>query len=296
MFNRNIYLFISVVEEGSFSAAAKKYLLSQSAVSQQISILEQNLSTKLFDRSNYRPVLTYAGKYFYEHCKEIIQQFKVVENETKRIGKSEKQELRIGITGPFENTHLPGMVADYKKEYPNVDIKIKKGCFGSNAKAVATGELDLAFGIENDFLHIDCIKIVPLFRHSVCVVCSKNHPWAKLEQIDVHDLKDVPIISLSRDVGESFYDDFMEHFRMDGIKPNIVKEVEQLDELFFAIRLNEGIGMLASEVVTSDDLVAIPLAHSHHESTYCIGYHKKNVKEYIYSFIEEAHAYFVKTI
>ena len=58
MFNQSIYLFISVVEKGSFSAAGKEHYISQSAVSQQIDKLENQCNFKLFDRSHYRPTLT----------------------------------------------------------------------------------------------------------------------------------------------------------------------------------------------------------------------------------------------
>ena len=58
MLDKKIEFFIATVETGSFSGAARKLMLSQSAVSQQINLLEEELAVKLFDRSNYRPRLT----------------------------------------------------------------------------------------------------------------------------------------------------------------------------------------------------------------------------------------------
>ena len=61
MLKKSFYFFMSVVETGSFSQAAKKHYLSQAAISQQISKLEEEVGVRLFDRSKYRPELTEAG-------------------------------------------------------------------------------------------------------------------------------------------------------------------------------------------------------------------------------------------
>ena len=71
MLERKIQYFIDGVQEGSFSSAAKKYLLSQSAISQQITQLENEIGVILFDRSGYKPKLTNQGKVFYEGCLKL---------------------------------------------------------------------------------------------------------------------------------------------------------------------------------------------------------------------------------
>ena len=66
---------MSVVETGSFSQAAKKHYLSQAAISQQISKLEEEVGVRLFDRSKYRPELTEAGKYYYQKIKQLSEEY-----------------------------------------------------------------------------------------------------------------------------------------------------------------------------------------------------------------------------
>ena len=72
MFKQVIHYFIAVVEQGSFSKAAKKFYLSQSAISQQITKLENNLGFSLFDRRTYYPTLTEEGKRYYEDRKSVV--------------------------------------------------------------------------------------------------------------------------------------------------------------------------------------------------------------------------------
>ena len=75
MFKQVIYYFMAVVEEGSFSKAAKKYYLSQSAISQQITKLEKDLGFSLFNRKTYCPTLTKEGKRYYDLAKRLIDDY-----------------------------------------------------------------------------------------------------------------------------------------------------------------------------------------------------------------------------
>lgn len=85
MFQQRIYFFMSVVEEGSFSSAAKKHYLSQSAISQQMGKLEEETGFKIFDRSSYRPKLTEAGKYYYEQCRTLVENTRQLHRKRKKL-------------------------------------------------------------------------------------------------------------------------------------------------------------------------------------------------------------------
>ena len=82
MFKQVIYYFIAVVEQGSFSKAAKKFYLSQSAISQQITKLENDLGFSLFDRRTYYPTLTEEGKRYYDLAKKLLSDYKNEYNKT----------------------------------------------------------------------------------------------------------------------------------------------------------------------------------------------------------------------
>lgn len=87
MLKKSFYFFMSVVETGSFSQAAKKHYLSQAAISQQISKLEEEVGVRLFDRSKYRPELTEAGKYYYQKIKQLSEEYEKIEKQTRYIQK-----------------------------------------------------------------------------------------------------------------------------------------------------------------------------------------------------------------
>lgn len=293
MFQQRIYFFISVVEEGSFSSAAKKYYLSQSAISQQMIKLEEDIGVQLFDRSTYRPTLTDAGRYYYEECKRLLKDYDKVEIKVKQIASSSQKVLKIGITGPFENKHVPNIIAKYKECYADVNIEVKIYNFIQCIEMLEDDELDIAFGIANDFRSFQDISVLKIFEHHICVVCSENHPFAKKTSIDGKELWQEPIVSLSKNLGNHFYQDFMNAFAKDGVKPNIVKEVEDLEEIFLSIKLNEGIALLAREVVSdSENLCCLPIHNSHHQADFCVGYKKYNQKAYLPPLITQIEEYF----
>lgn len=98
---------------------------------------------------------------------------------------------------------------------------------------------------------------------------------------------------LSKKVGSHFYEDFMNAFELDGIRPNIVKEVDNQNDFILAIQLEEGIGFSAFEVISENDNVkAIPLENSHHHADYAIGYYRNNPKELVPLFVNEVNNYF----
>ena len=113
MFKQVIYYFIAVVEQGSFSKAAKKFYLSQSAISQQITKLENDLGFSLFDRRTYYPTLTEEGKRYYDLAKKLLSDYKNEYNDIKE--NLQKDVLTIGITGPFERKHVPLLLNNSKK-------------------------------------------------------------------------------------------------------------------------------------------------------------------------------------
>ena len=97
MLKKSFYFFMSVVETGSFSQAAKKHYLSQAAISQQISKLEEEVGVRLFDRSKYRPELTEAGKYYYQKIKQLSEEYEKIEKQTRYIQKKNSQKIRLQV-------------------------------------------------------------------------------------------------------------------------------------------------------------------------------------------------------
>lgn len=293
MLDRKINYFMDVVKEGSFSAAAKKRYLSQSALSQQIAALEEELSVVLFDRSGYRPILTEEGKLFYQGCLSISEQ---CENLLQAVREASHKTVRVGFTGSFENRELLQVVNQFKKKEPSVEISFVKGDFGETLKNLLDNKVDISFGIDSEFKYNKEISYDILFPYEMCVICSHSHALAKLPSIDIDMLKNQEFISLSKKNGKGFYKDFYNAFRLDGFKPKIKKEVDSFDELVFSVSIGEGISIVSTNVVRENEVKIIPLLHTHHKSNYAVSYRKDTSNPVVIRLIEAAKEYFQNTI
>lgn len=292
MFNQAIYYFISVVEEGSFSAAAKKHYLSQSAISQQITKLESDLGFLLLDRHHYRPRLTDEGKQFYKLCQNIINLY---ENGTRQIHEEvmkNQTTIIIGMTGPFEKKHLPLIIKEFKKTH-DISIDIRVLNFQECIYNLKNREIDIGFGLVNDFEHIQEFISYNIYKSHVCIVTPLDHPLSQQRVVSIDDIKDEPIIILSKKLGTHYYEDYMKAFELDGIVPHIIKEVDNLNEFLLAIELGEGIGLSAIEVINENDQVSTTLLkNTHHQAYYAVGFHRDNQKLIVNQFIEAVIQYF----
>lgn len=185
MLERKIQYFIDVVQEGSFSSAAKKYLLSQSAISQQITQLENEIGVILFDQSGYKPKLTNQRKVFYEGCLKLQRET----NELLETIQQEHIKIRIGLTQLEQNKHLIKIINQFKNHYKNVEFDLIEGIFEETNTNLLQSKTDLAFGLESDFKSDERIEYKPL--------ASKN-------EISVEDLKNQNYICLSKKWEEIF--------------------------------------------------------------------------------------------
>lgn len=108
MLLRQIKYFCAIIDEGSFTEAAEKCFISQSAISQQIQSLEKELGVKLIHRENRRFSLTHAGEYLYRHGTALLSEAESICKETKRIGQNGELILKIAYPKHYSSTIRSG--------------------------------------------------------------------------------------------------------------------------------------------------------------------------------------------
>lgn len=147
-------VFISVAEEGSFAAAAKKLVLSASVISKRISRLENQLQVQLIKRTTRAMSLTESGSLFYEHCKRI--KFEINEAADKVLEQHQTPSglLRINAPMSFGQVHLIPAINDFLSLYPAIKIELILG--SQYANFIYKG-LDLALFI-NDLPDTSLLK------------------------------------------------------------------------------------------------------------------------------------------
>ena len=106
MLLRQMQFFVSIVDENSFTEAAEKNYVSQSAVSQALNALESDLGVKLIERKNRSFQVTTAGEYFYRKCKSLLSELDAIKSETIRLESDEEMALHIGYINLYAGPEL----------------------------------------------------------------------------------------------------------------------------------------------------------------------------------------------
>ena len=132
---------VAIVDEGSFSAAAKKVGRSQSAVSLQIAKLEDRIEAKLFERTSRTVTITEAGEKFTAYARRILD---LTDEAMMSISAPDIQEIfRIGFADYLAPKHLHKLLAQFKRTHPKVDLKLNLGSGVMLHKEMEEGNLDV---------------------------------------------------------------------------------------------------------------------------------------------------------
>lgn len=118
----DLAVFVEVVESGSFTAAAGRLNLSKSVVSKYVSRLEQQLNTRLMNRTTRRLSLTEAGHIFYERCRKGLNEIADARAEISRLQEKPRGTLRLNTPMSFGILHVAPAIADFRTQYPEIQI------------------------------------------------------------------------------------------------------------------------------------------------------------------------------
>ena len=115
-------IFARVVEEKSFSGAARRLGLSKSLVSKQITQLERSIGARLLNRTTRALSVTEAGAILYEHCSRIVDELEEAKLAVGRLQTAPRGILRITVPVAFGRLHIASALPDFLGRYPEVKI------------------------------------------------------------------------------------------------------------------------------------------------------------------------------
>lgn len=205
---KQIKYFLAVVDCNSFTEAAERCFISQSAISQQINTLERELGVKLLKRDTRRFSLTPAGEYLYLHGRGLLEQADTLRKETIRIGRDAEAQLRIGYLKEYDGPELQDAVYEFTTLHPEVVLSIAKGSQEELFHGISQNEMDVvfsyqrrAFSDEYENLHL---------QYAPCMIeISERNPLAKSEYVRTDQLKGLPCILIAgkeqRESEQAFY-------------------------------------------------------------------------------------------
>ena len=117
-------MFVEAVEQGSFSASARKLGKVQSAVSQGINNLEIDLNIQLFDRSTRKPTLTREGRQLFKQVKAIVLQVEELNASVESIENGDEELIRLAVDDALMVPNLPKILHQFAESFPATEIEL----------------------------------------------------------------------------------------------------------------------------------------------------------------------------
>lgn len=205
---KQIRYFQSVVRLGSFTAAAEEHFISQSAISQQIKALEDELGVTLLERKKRSFTLTVAGEYFYKKSLVLVADYDAICRELQHISGHSGEVLRVGLLKGYSGNEFQNAVAAFTAQFPGVTVDVTHGNHDALYALMRNGEIDVILNDQRRAFSDEYINIVLDIREYYAEI-SVNSPLSQLDEVEIGDLKNTPLILLSsedqQETEQSFY-------------------------------------------------------------------------------------------
>jgi DNA-binding transcriptional LysR family regulator len=214
---RQMRAFVALAKTGNFTLAAQLLHLSQSAVSGLIKELEATLGTRVVDRSTRRISLTEIGRELYPLFSQIIDDLDGALGNIEAHTRLKKGTVRIAAPQLMSCTLLPGAIAAWQAQHPEVQVRLADCAVESVTARVLSGEADLGIAPERE--PAPPLEARLLFELPFALVFPQGHPLEKRKRANWQDLADHPFISLQGQFTERLLADMHGALREVTLKP-----------------------------------------------------------------------------
>jgi DNA-binding transcriptional LysR family regulator len=178
--------FVSVVEFGSFSEAARRSGVSQPAVTMQIKALETDVGATLLDRRYHRVELTQAGEALLPYARAVLAELAKAREDISALSDTITGRLTIAASTTPGDYVIPRVLGDFLRLYPQVQVEISVQDTAQTVAAVATGRAD--FGVCGASESSSKLEFEELGCDELIVVCAPSHPLALRTAVPIIDL------------------------------------------------------------------------------------------------------------
>jgi len=277
--------FFYSAKMGSLTKAAEKMSITQSAVSQQIKSLEDDLGVKLFNRYGPRKDLTPDGEIFLELISPLIQEIDSLKITFQDAKGSQKGVLTIAATTFMIMSHLPVVIKKFTQMYPSVKLTILERRWSEILELANSGDID--FGITPDrekHANLESFKLEPIER---VLITAPEHPLAKMNRVSIFDIAQYPFVTYEKGlVTRKEFDQVFSNYKLE---PEVVMEATNAETIKRYVEIGIGIAVIPQSALSTSPthfVKVIPISEYFGASCYCIVLRKgKHVTQWTKNFL-----------
>lgn len=288
----NLNYFLVAAEELNITRASHRLHISQQALSNHITKLEEEIGAQLFERTP-SIALTYAGERLVETATQILDLHEQYLNEVKDLNGESKGELTIGITFTRGQALLPLLLPKYKKLYPNVNIRIEEANTVDLEDMLQRGSVDLILGFSP--FHTPCAEVTEISSDGLFLAVPtpimdslfgdkvEEYRSEFAKEADIKAFKDAPFILLKK--GDRIRTIIDSLFKKQQIVPHVLCESTNIQTAFALAKKGLGITVypemflrgettLSANMDVNQDMEYYPLRSNETTEHLAIAYNK----------------------
>lgn len=229
---QQLYYYMELCKQKNFTEAGYACNMTQGALSKQIRKLENELGITLIRRNTRKFELSKEGEIFLSYAKKMTGTY---EEMLKNIQKN--QEIKIGCMPVLAPYHFARLVADFRKEYPDIKLVIDERIASEIQEN--SDRYDFLILRENMMEDQKKFRFSPLYDDKLCAVLYEKHPLYGRDRLQLKELKDDVFIFPER--GSGSYEVFYKSCEKAGFEPKIAFEFPQANTIMSFV--SEGVGV-----------------------------------------------------
>jgi DNA-binding transcriptional LysR family regulator len=285
---RHLRYYRAVAEELSFTRAAARLRVAQSAVSAQIRDLENELGVLLLERSRRRVQLTAAGAAFLEASGRILRSVEEASRQTRRIGNAGYGSLAIGFIGSQSHEWMPRVLKQFRSKFPEVEVSLMEMHPSQQFEALLDRRLDVGlvgpiYGKPPLGLYLECFA-----EESPVAGMPSDHPLARKPAVAVRELRNEPFIFTSEKNSPNYRSWVSSMCDRAGFTPRVVQEVDRARTGVQYVAAGFGISIFAEHIsrLPAPGVRFVPLAPPVQKMRYGVAWRRAPVEKVVLRFVE----------
>lgn len=253
---RQLKYLLVIAETGNFTRAAEQLYVTQSALSQQIQALEQEIGAVLLDRSRRGTRLTTAGEILTRHAARVMQEIDQAAVALRELNGLQRGELRLGVVQTVNSYFIPTLITQFASRYPDIRLQVDELAADDIEAALVNG--DVQVGVSFVPPTLASLGFVDLFTEELVLVTRRDHPLADERSLAVSALDGMPLIMLAKTFCTRRL--WEESARLVSAVPRIAMEMNTVSGILSVVEKTGIPSVLPGRAVSEDGtLIGIPL-------------------------------------
>lgn len=241
-------MFCDLAETQSFTKAARMGEITQSAVSQQVSAMERRFQSLLIQRSKKQFHLTREGEAVYEYSKRIMRAYGELHAKMGQLKDQISGTIDIAVIYSFGLYDLPPFLKKYLQRYPTVNVHVAYRHAKEIYEDVLSNVVDL--GLVAYPSPSPKLKVVPLHRDKLVLVCHPEHPFAKGKSVKLRSLSGQQFISFA--AGMPLRKALDRILRQRSVQVRSLMEFDNIDTLKRAVEIDAGVSIVPESTIITE--------------------------------------------